>query len=157
MPLLAVVLICCQKDQPPVLLDGELEDCTEYHHERLGKDPPSIPDQAVSRMPEIFRTVRMWAFESCMLPCEFDVCGAVTYADTQSVSIYLSMPEPYAGEDFFIIGPEAFVVVDIESLSIVDQGVWHGGTWYSGCVVHRRECMEWYHAQLDSAQADSGL
>jgi hypothetical protein len=92
-----------------------------------------------------------------MLPCEFEVCGAVTHADSTSVSIYLRMPKPYAGEDFRIIGPEAVVVIDIESLSIVDQAVWHGGSWYNGCIVHRRECVRWYDAWFDSVQADSSV
>jgi hypothetical protein len=127
--------------QPEESAAAIIPDCTEYHHGEVGSEPPELLPSIEAKRSQLFEVATRWLYDDCLWPCTFDLCAAITYADSEVVELYVRLPEPYVTEEYFRIGPEAELTLSALDLKVLAGTTWHSGGWRRGCARDRPECQ----------------
>src|SRR5262249_39086433 len=106
-------------------------DCTAQYSVHFRKPAPEVPAWLASRAIE---AASRWAARKCYLPCEYQMCGAITAREGGKITVYVTTGLDWHA-DVVSIGPEAEVVLDEGTLQPVGETTWH-----SPCATAQREC-----------------
>ena len=117
----------------PRLFDS-LEDCTAEFAAFNGELPPAVPD---TLRRHTLSAATQWAREACYLPCDYEMCAAITKLEGDQISVYVTTPRLWK-EDGVLIAPECELTLSATSMRELDAVCWHSpcGRAQEACPDH---------------------
>jgi hypothetical protein len=127
--LACMMLASCSSTQPSPY--PTLSNCSSDYATHFSKTTPDIAPELALRA---LLAASDWATQECYLPCDEQMCGAITAYQEGKITVYVTAAWSLKPGVVAIV-PEAEVVLNETTMQPVDDTFWH-----NGCYLARQKC-----------------